>query len=240
MMPDWRRQVSQDVEVTKGGIRIAWFLMEQPGFAQDGCMLDYAAISAETGMQPHSVANAVTILRGLGHIACRGVKVGDQRLRLIRPVYQRAGRDVATADPDSLEARTVPSISDPSIQEQVVSKSTSLEQNVAPVLKLTSDTVTPLAERADLGTVSSPVPTPTPAGPIREAGTAISMPWQPNSDDGWDRDLMSLKLPLRCQHRACDRPTAFLCLETRKGFCRPHHRHAIIPVPLSLSELSEM
>jgi hypothetical protein len=90
MMSDWRRQVSQDAAVTKGSLRIAWLLSEHPSFAQDGCLLDNAAIGAATGMHAHSVANAIAILRGLGHVACRGVTIDGRRpLRSLRSLLNR-------------------------------------------------------------------------------------------------------------------------------------------------------
>jgi hypothetical protein len=243
MISDWRRQVSQDAAVTKGGIRIAWFLMEQPAFAEDGWMLDYAAISAETGMHPHSVANAITILRGFGHIACRGVKVGGRRLRLIRPVYLKALRDAAISQRDRLEARIKPPISNSSILDQIdqiMPESTSLEQNEAPVSKLDFDAAIPSTEQADPEAASSHLSTATTAEPLRHPVIATSMSWQLDAGDSWARDLKNFKLPRRCQHLACDRPAAFLCLENRKSFCRQHHRHATIPVSLSLAGFSEI
>ncbi|MGU3543761.1 hypothetical protein [Methylobacterium sp. A52T] len=243
MISDWRRQVSQDAAVTKGGIRIAWFLMEQPGFAEDGWMLDYAAISAETGMHPHSVANAITILRGFGHIACRGVKAGGQRRRLIHPVYQKAWRDAVVSQRDMLEDGTVPSISDlPMLDQmdQVMPESTSSEQVVVPVSNLDLDAAIPLAEQADPKTVSSHLLKETTAKSLRNPSIATSISSELDSGDSWARDLKNFKLPQRCQHLICDRPAAFLCLENKKGFCRQHHRHAIIPVSLSQAGFSEI
>lgn len=243
MISDWRRQVSQDAAVTKGGIRIAWFLMEQPGFAEDGWMLDYGAISAETGMHPHSVANAITILRGFGHIACRGVKAGGQRLRLIRPVYQKVWRDAAVSQRDRLEVRTIPSISDSPIldqMDQVMLESTSPEQDVAPASNLDLDAAIPSAEQADPEAVSSHLSTETTAKSLRHPSIATSISGQLDAKDIWTGDLKNFKLPRRCQHLTCDRPAAFLCLENKKGFCRQHHRHATIPVSLSLAGFSEI
>ncbi len=243
MMSDWRRQVSQDAAVTKGSLRIAWLLSEHPSFAQDGCLLDNAAIGAATGMHAHSVANAIAILRGLGHVACRGVTIDGRRLRLIRPSYLRGGGDVVMSDPDALEPPIVPPGSDlsaPAPIAPIAPEPTSLEQNTGPVLELSGDAVTPSVERSDPEPVSGSVSMHASREAIRYPDDPVSMPWQWDIEDAWERDLRQWKLPLRCQQLTCDRPTAFLCLETQQGFCRRHKKHAIVPVSLSITELSEL
>jgi hypothetical protein len=236
MMREWRRQVSQDAEVTKGGLRVAWLVAELP----DGCLLDNAAIGAATGMHAHSVANAIAILRGLGHGACRGVTIDGRRLRLIRPAYLRGGGDVVMSDPDALEPPIVPPVSDLSAPAPIAPEPTSLEQNTGPVLELSGDAVTPSVERSDPEPVSGSVSMHASREAIRYPDDPVSMPWQWDIEDAWERDLRQWKLPLRCQQLTCDRPTAFLCLETQQGFCRRHKKHAIVPVSLSITELSEL
>jgi hypothetical protein len=236
MMREWRRQVSQDAEVTKGGLRVAWLVAELP----DGCLLDNAAIGAATGMHAHSVANAIAILRGLGHVACRGVTIDGRRLRLIRPAYLRGGGDVVMSDPDALEPPIVPPVSDLSAPAPIAPEPTSLEQNTGPVLELSGDAVTPSVERSDPEPVSGSVSMHASREAIRYPDDPVSMPWQWDIEDAWERDLRQWKLPLRCQQLTCDRPTAFLCLETQQGFCRRHKKHAIVPVSLSITELSEL
>jgi hypothetical protein len=236
MMREWRRQVSQDAEVTKGGLRVAWLVAELP----DGCLLDNAAIGAATGMHAHSVANAIAILRGLGHVACRGVTIDGRRLRLIRPSYLRGGGDVVMSDPDALEPPIVPPVSDLSAPAPIAPEPTSLEQNTGPVLELSGDAVTPSVERSDPEPVSGSVSMHASREAIRYPDDPVSMPGQWDIEDAWERDLRQWKLPLRCQQLTCDRPTAFLCLETQKVFCRRHKKHAIVPVSLSITELSEL
>jgi hypothetical protein len=240
LMPEWRRQVSQDAEVTKGGLRVAWFLMEHESFARDGCTLDNAAIGAATGMHAHSVANSITILRGLGHVACRGITIDDKRGRRIRPAYLKGGRDVGAFDLDALESSIVPPGSDPSTSDRVIPEPTSLEQTVAPVSELSGEPVTYPLERADLGSVSGSVPMRVSGNAMRHRDDPMSLPWQSDAENSWEHDLRQWKLPLRCQQPTCDRPTAFLCLETQKGFCRRHQKRARIPVTLSIIELSEL
>lgn len=236
MMSDWRRQVSQDAEVTKGGLRVAWLVAELP----DGCLLDNAAIGAATGMHAHSVANAIAILRGLGHVACRGVTIDGRRLRLIRPAYLRGGGDVVMSDPDALEPPIVPPVSDLSAPAPIAPELTNLEQNTGPVLELSGDAVTPSVERSDPEPVSGSVSMHASREAIRYPDDPVSMPWQWDIEDAWERDLRQWKLPLRCQQLTCDWPTVFLCLETQQGFCRRHKKHAIVPVSLSITELSEL
>ncbi|TXN06707.1 hypothetical protein FV219_09290 [Methylobacterium sp. WL122] len=239
-MPDWRRQVSQDAEVTKGALRIAWLLAEHRGFAQHGCTLDNVAIGAATDMKPRSVANAIVVLRGLGHIACRGIMVDGKSLRLIRATYHRVERDGAISDLDRLESPIISPSPDLSVPDPIIPEPASQELNVALVSELSCDAVTPAVERVDPGSVSSSVPMFASRECIRHPDNTISTSWPSSSDDAWERDLTGFKIPLRCQHVACDRPTACLCLETHKGFCRRHQKHARIPAPLSFSALSEL
>ncbi|WP_342167417.1 hypothetical protein [Methylobacterium sp. SD21] len=240
LLRDWRRQVSQDTEVTKGGLRIAWFLTEHPEFAHDGCLLDDAAIGAATGMHPHSVANSISILRGLGHIACRKITNDDRRLRQIRPAYLRGGRDVVASDSDAPEHSTMSPVSNLSTSDRIKPEPASLEQGTASLSEPLHDAVRPPVEQVDPGSVSGSTPPHASSDTIRHSNDPISMHWQLESEDAWERDLRGWKLPVRCQKSACDRPTAFLCLQTQQGFCRRHQKYAIIPVPLSLSALSEI
>jgi hypothetical protein len=237
LIPDWRQQVSQDAEVTKGGLRVAWFLMEHPGFAQVGCMLDDVVIGTATRMHPHSVANSVTILRGLGHIACRKIMVDDKRLRLIRPSFHGAERDVATSNLDTLKPPIEPPSPTPPVPDRIVAELPSPEQPAASGSELRRDAVMHSVERVDPATAYRSAAVFETHEPIRRSRAPISTSWPSSSENEWERSLTGFKIPLRCQHVSCDRPTTYLCLEMQKSFCQRHLKHARVPAPLALSAL---